>query len=298
MTAPMALPPSSPWHLPLPVDHAGYGVGNLGAAIELFEKLGFSPTAERQLMAQDPETGAYQPLGQVSAHLVFEQGYLELSAPTGAVADNPLIPLVKRYPGIHILAIATGNAQKQHQYCRQWYPGLPAVAGASRAIEYGKQHGSAHFKWFPLPATAFPEGIVCFVEHRSRDLVFQREVLTHPNGVVALAGIALLSKNPKAVADRYKPFIVPGHGIPRVHENACLRLVAGENLPGEPAESEDAGPGPSCDESLIGLDLETTSLASVRARLVEQSLNFHEYPALGIRVPLPSLNSFIVFRQA
>lgn len=272
-----------------PIDHAGYGVDDLPAAIRLFRQLGFAPTKEKALMARDPESGERRPLGQLSAHVVFKKGYLELSAPT--VENNHLVPLVQRYAGLHILALATNDAEEQRRACQKRHPGLPAVAQASRAIDYGKNRGAAGFKWFPLPGDVFREGIVCFVEHLTRKLVFQDEVSSHPNKAVALAGVALFSKDPEATAARYKPFAVAGREIPHVHENGYLRIITREDM-----ANDDFGLKIPAEDRIVGLDVETTSLAALKNRLRKNKMAFHDRPE-GAVVPLLSLNSFLLFKE-
>lgn len=274
---------------PLPIDHAGYGVDDLPAAVHLFRKLGFAPTKEKALMARDPESGERRPLGQLSAHVVFKKGYLELSAPT--IENNHLVPLVERYSGLHILALATNDAEEQRRACQQRHPDLPAVAQASRSIEYGKHRGAAGFKWFPLPGGVFREGIVCFVEHLTRKLVFQDEVSSHPNKAVAFAGVALFSRDLEATAARYKPFAVVGHEIPHVHEKGYLRIITREDM-----ANDDFGLNIPAEDRIVGLDVETTSLAALKNLLRKNKMAFHDRPE-GAVVPLLSLNSFLLFKE-
>ena len=274
---------------PLPIDHAGYGVDDLPAAARLFRKLGFAPTQEKALMARDPESGESRPLGQLSSHVVFKKGYLELSAP--AIENNHLVPLVERYSGLHILALATNDAEEQRRACQQRHPDLPAVAQASRPIEYGKHRGAAGFKWFPLPGGVFREGIVCFVEHLTRNLVFQDEVSSHPNQAVALAGVALFSTDPEATAARYKPFAATGQEIPHVHEKGYLRIITREDM-----ANADFGLKIPAEDRIVGLDVETTSLAALKNLLRKNKMAFQERPE-GVVVPLLPLNSFLLFKE-
>lgn len=274
---------------PLPIDHAGYGVEDLPATIHLFRKLGFAPTKEKALMARDPESGERRPLGQTSAHVVFKKGYLELSAPT--TENNHLVPLVERYSGLHILALATNDAEEQRRACQQKHPDLPAVAQASRRIDYGKHRGAAGFKWFPLPGDVFREGIVCFVEHLTRKLVFQDEASSHPNKAVALAGAALFSRDPEATAARYQSVAAAGPEIPHVHEKGYLRIVTRADM-----ANDDFGLNIPAEDRIVGLDVETTSLATLKNLLRKNNLAFHDRLE-GVVVPLLPLNSFLLFKE-
>ena len=278
--------------LPMPLDHAGYGARDLGAAIGLFRRLGFAPTEARELAVCDAETGAPRPLGQLSAHVMFANGYIELSAPTWKMADNPLIPLVQRRDGLHILALATQDAQQCWASMRELLPALPSVARAAREIAYGKRRGQARFQWFPLPAEVFAEGIVCFVEHLTPDLVFQREVLDHPNQATALLGAILVSENPQRAEDRYRPFAGSGRGIARAHPQGRLRFASHADL-----SCGDFGLNLAGSEALVGLEMETASLGALTEALDRGQMDYRELEDAGILVALPALNSFLLFQE-
>ena len=66
---------------------------------------------------------------------------------------------------------------------------LGPVADAVREVDYGALAGPARFRWCALDATDTPESLVCVVQHRDAERVFQREVQQHPNGARALVGI-------------------------------------------------------------------------------------------------------------
>lgn len=277
--------------LPMPIDHVGYGARDLRRVIDLFRMLGFAPTEEKELVVWDAETGAFHPLGQLSAHVVFANGYIELSAPTGQVAGNHLIPLVERRPGIHILAIAADDAERRRASALALHPSLPEVSHAAREIAYGKRRGKARFKWFPLPREAFPEGIVCFAEHLTRDLVFQSEVLSHPNKASGLSGVALVSENPERTAARYRPFAQGEHGIPRVHDRCHLSVAAHADLSGRGFGLNIPG-----GDAMIGLEVETASLTALTNALDRNRVGFREGES-GILIPLSAINSFMLFRE-
>lgn len=154
-----------------------------------FESLGFRPTDPKPLMSRDPATGAAVPLDQWSCHVVFERGYLELSAVTSPSADHHLA----RYgAGLQICAFGTADVSAAHAQCRAADIRVGAAQWAAREIRYGQRHGDARFHWFMIDPADAPEGLLCYVEHATPELVYQPEVQHHPNGARALTLLGIV----------------------------------------------------------------------------------------------------------
>jgi len=279
--------------LPIPIDHIGYGVHHLGETITLFNKLGFTATRETPLMAR--HNGASYPLGQRSAHIMFENTYIELSAPTGENENNLLLAPVQDYTGIHILALATGNATEQHRTLGQRYKHLAPVAQASREVDYGSQQGTASFNWFLLPKDRFPEGLVCFVEHLTRTLVFQAPP-PQPNGATGLIGVTLYSRDKEDSKEKYRPFGLTQHDISHAHCHSYLRIVSDADIGSAPEPTAGLNM-PDKDCVIIGLDIEVACLANLRSVLYKNRIDFSDHPPDRLLIRLPCLTSFILFQE-
>ncbi|RMF09665.1 MAG: VOC family protein [Alphaproteobacteria bacterium] len=186
------------------IDHVGIAGRNMDELLRAYRRLGFKTTRPEPLMGVDAAGGAV-PLGQVSAHFMFEDSYVELSAVTGEKPDNHLEPYLARYEGLHILALAARDASKAHD--RLAAAGLTPgpVQGATRDIRYGKS-GRARFSWFGFAPGAFPEAFVCVVEQCTPEVVFQGELTGHPNGAVDLLGVYMVARDHAAAMARYRPF--------------------------------------------------------------------------------------------
>ena len=184
------------------LDHVGLVAPVLDDLVTRYRALGFSPTQPRPLLRLEPATGASLPIGQSSAHVVFESGYVELTQIDGASRDHHLAPWVGRHFGLHILALGVDDITAAHERCRSAGVPVRAPARASRAIEYGSRHGEARFEWFMLEPAASPEGLLCLVRHETPELVHQREVESHPNGAVALEGVYVVTAEPQDVERR------------------------------------------------------------------------------------------------
>ncbi len=184
------------------LDHVGLVAPGLDALVARYRALGFSPTEPRPLLRFDPATGASLPIGQSSAHVVFESGYVELTQIDRALRDHHLGPWVRRHFGLHILAIGVEDIAAAHERCASAGVAVRAPARASRAVEYGSRHGEARFEWFMLEPAASPEGLLCLVRHETPGLVHQREVESHANGALALEGVYIVTKEPLEVGRR------------------------------------------------------------------------------------------------
>ena len=154
------------------LDHAGIAVRNLTPLLEYFSALGFAPTEPQPLLALDPESGERIDLGQLSAHVMFEDNYLELTEVPDAQSGNHLEPFLQRYEGLHILIFRSDDLEALRKRAEGLGYAPSAIQHASRDIHYGVR-GAAHFEWFMLSRTDTPMGLVGFVHHRTRDL-------THP----------------------------------------------------------------------------------------------------------------------
>ena len=183
--------------LAIGLDHVGFAVRQLPPLLACMRRLGFTATEPRPLMGVDPGTGRSRPLGQDSAHLVLQQGYIELTAVPDPLADNHLEPYISHYEGLHILALhADDPAQARSSLVDAGVPVTP-LADASRPIEYGDQTGDARFTWCMIEPDAFDAGLLCVMRGHTPELVYQRAAQQHRNSAFALRGVTLLSAEPE-----------------------------------------------------------------------------------------------------
>ncbi len=164
----------------LPIDHIGLVVHELAAEVAAWRAAGFQVSDPVPLMAAGPD-GKPQPLGQASAHVVFQNGYVELSSPTPG-SGNHLEPYLEHGEGVRILVLAADDADAARNRLLPSWPGLPTVREASRRVVVGGREGVARFRWFPLPEEVLPGVLAAVVEHRSRGLVLHPSFAIHPNG--------------------------------------------------------------------------------------------------------------------
>lgn len=183
------------------LDHLGLVSRQLEPLLSGAVGLGFQPTRPEELMAAGP-TGPV-PLEQSSAHLVFGNTYVELTAVRSHSPAHHLAPWLARREGLLILAFGTEDlAEARRRSLEAGYSPGP-VAGASRRVTYGLRAGEARFEWFMLDSESTPEALVCFVRHLTPEVVFQSEVQQHPNGARDIEGVVLVTDQPLTLAGRY-----------------------------------------------------------------------------------------------
>lgn len=188
---------------PPSLDHIGYVAGSLDSLREGMGRLGFTPTEPRELTGVDRATGAVVSLRQRSCHAVFERGYVELSAVETDDPAHHLAAYRRRGDGLHILALGSRAIEAEHARCVAAGLGATPPARAARRIEYGERHGEARFEWFMFTPAESPEGLVCYADNLTPELVYQRSVMAHPNGALALVEVCLLADDVAASAARY-----------------------------------------------------------------------------------------------
>ncbi len=184
------------------LDHIGIVSRDVVALRDAYHDLGFSPTTPDELQ-RVATNGERLSLGQASCHAVLQRGYIELSGVSSTDPNHHLATYLARGPGLHILALGTDDIDAAHRHCRSVSNGCSEINRAARDIRYGSRHGAAQFDWFMLAPAAAPEGLICVVRNRSPELVYQPEVMYHPNGALALCGIVVACTDPELAARRY-----------------------------------------------------------------------------------------------
>lgn len=192
----------------LAIDHIGIVVADCMPVVALLRGHGF------QVSDPEPLIGPEGPLGQASAHCVFANGYVEISAPDPN-SDNHLLPLLAQGEGIRILVLRSADAAGDH--ARLEAGGLTAgpVRAASRIVRLPEGEAIARFQWFPV-ADRLPGVLIAMAEHRDAALVFASALRAHPNGANRLHDVLLApaaaALGPLATAAGNAAQALIGHG--------------------------------------------------------------------------------------
>jgi catechol 2,3-dioxygenase-like lactoylglutathione lyase family enzyme len=263
------------------LDHIGIVADDLAAAASTYERLGFRLTAEaRQSGPLDPG-GPVLRWGSANRCAMLRQGYLEIiGIVEHGLYDNELGRFLARYAGIHILALGVADAAAQVPRLRA--AGL-AVAGI-RPMSRPAGGGTARFKRVPIGDA--PEGRIQLIEHETPELLWQPQLLEHPNHAVALVETVLCVDDLDAATDRFARLTGIGaerRGAARVFAFARSRLILCE-----PAALPALVPGetPPCLPWFAGIGLATDDEnAAIRAILLGAGI---PQTKAGDRVIVPS----------
>ena len=193
------------------LDHLGFVAGQIEPLRTAFSALGFAPTEPKPLMRRDPDSGALIPLEQFSCHVVLARGYLELSPVETNSASHHLSAYAHadgaaEESALQICAFGTTDLLGTHASCLRAGVQVGAAQWAAREIHYGKRRGEARFHWFMVDPHDAPDGLLCFVEHGTPELVYQPEVQRQPNGAQALTLLGIVLRDAaalQAAANRY-----------------------------------------------------------------------------------------------
>ncbi len=171
----------------LPVDHVGVLADGIAALKQDWESLGFRVVGPEELVGIGDD-GEPRGLGQYSAHVMFADDYIELTAVERPTPGHHLARFLDAGGGLRLIILAAADIDAAHATldARGLAPG--PVSAAARDIHYG-EGGTARFRWFPVAAEACPQVLMACATHETREIVFQPEVARHPN---TAAGISRL----------------------------------------------------------------------------------------------------------
>lgn len=158
------------------IDHIGLALRDIEAEVAAWRGLGFIVSDPAQLFST--VQGEMRPLGQISAHVVFANAYVELSAPVPG-AGNHLEPfLAAAGEGVRILVHATDDIRAAHRAIGD----APEPRLSARRVILPGGAQEARFLWFPLPVPSLPDALCAVVEHLTPGIVFHPSLWAHPNG--------------------------------------------------------------------------------------------------------------------
>jgi hypothetical protein len=248
------------------LDHLGFVARDLGSLWATCHALGFSRTEPEELLRHDPVSGESVSLGQSSCHLVFEQGYVELSAVTQPTPTHHLAAYLAHEPRLAICAFAASDVANIRTHVVSAGVASRELQHAARAVQYGARRGDAQFDWFMVEPAESPEGLVCYVRNRTPELLYQPEVQSHPNGAIALTGILVDAGGSAALDEcvaRYSRLL----GVkPRWYARGCEFALTG----GAVDIVASVGDAQRASSGFAGLSVQVRSLGDA-ARLLERN---------------------------
>jgi catechol 2,3-dioxygenase-like lactoylglutathione lyase family enzyme len=203
------------------LDHIGVAIKDLERGRQAYERLGFKLTP-RSIHRGSPTPGApVVPFGSGNHCAMFHEGYLEVVGLVDPTIFSNIKPMVARYEGAHIVAFGVESADATYQELATRGIPIELARQLERDAAYGPQNNElkrAAFRNMYFDPAKYPEARLLYIEHLTRDVLWQPHLLDHPNGIVSLSDVFLCVPDARAAADRYA---------------ALFARPAGEVAPGE-----------------------------------------------------------------
>lgn len=280
------------------LDHIGMFAPDMDAGSVAMGRLGFFMTPYTPQQHSLGPGQPFVPAGTGNRLAMFGLGYVEFLVPyaDGSVADQ-LRAAMKRYVGLHLIALGTAYAENDHARLeRDGFPTIPMV-NLQRKVDTLNGEKVARFSVARVPPGTMAEGRIQFCQHHTPEVPWQERWMIHPNGATALTDVLICVANVTEAANRYSRFI----GVPAVQGASGCWLITvergrivlmdreamGRVLPGlvPPDLPFMAAFGVACDD-----------LAKVRGLIVTERLNLlRDDVDVVITAPLPEMGTAVAF---
>jgi len=188
------------------LDHIGVAIKDLERGRQAYDRLGFKLTP-RSIHRGSPTPGApVVPFGSGNHCAMFHEGYLEVVGLVDPTIFSNIKPMVVRYEGAHIVAFGVESADATYQELAGRGIPIEPARQLERDAAYGPQNNElkrAAFRNMYFDPAKYPEARLLYIEHLTRDVLWQSHLLDHPNGVVALSDVFLCVPDARAAANKY-----------------------------------------------------------------------------------------------
>jgi catechol 2,3-dioxygenase-like lactoylglutathione lyase family enzyme len=198
--------------LKLELDHVGVAIRSLDRGRDAYARLGFKLAPRSFHSGSRAPGGPVEVWGSGNHCAMFREGYLEIIGLTDTEKYSSVKDMVDRYEGLHIVAIGVNppsggglaiDAAREQLLKR----GVP-VEGA-RSLERDAAFGPndeeirrAKFRNCYVDRQKFTEARFLYIEHLTRDVIWQPQLLDHPNGATAIEEVYFASDDPKSTAHK------------------------------------------------------------------------------------------------
>lgn len=247
----------------LSLDHVGAIVRDLDMGADRWRRLGFTLAPRSPQMGFDKATGRIEPWATANHCAVFRRGYLELIGITEPERFHPWQRFLDRFEGVHITALRCADADAAFAEISARTDGLDPPLDRRRQAPYGDGTREMRFRNIFSRDETFPEGRFIVIEHQTPELIWQSDLMEHPNGALALEEVLFIADDAAPTIDRIAAitgtppertggesrFELPGGGILEV----LSRSRFADRFPGLPTP-----PSPSvasCTISVGNLDI-------------------------------------------
>jgi len=191
--------------LGLSLDHVALVTGDLEISRLGYEKLGFTLSRVSSHKGRITPDGPIVQWGSGNQCAMFHRGYIEILGLTDPNRyHEPFRAALNRFHGVSLVVLRCDDVEA-------FYEGSPGKRRAPvevlRDVPFGasgEDTREALFRIVRLDDEAFPEADLFFIEHATPDILWQKHLLAHANGVTSLSGITLCTETPEETAARFE----------------------------------------------------------------------------------------------
>ncbi len=178
------------------IDHVVVVVRNLDAALDTFQRMGFTVTPR-----------GHHTLGSQNHCVMFGRDYIELLwSPEGAPHPSRQYYTEFARTGEGLAAIAFGTDSAKGAYTEMLWAGFapsdPVEFARPVRLPGGSREARFRVSMAALPQTPGGRAFVC--EHLTRDVVWRPEHQRHANGATGIAAVAIVGDDVAEIARPYE----------------------------------------------------------------------------------------------
>lgn len=186
------------------IDHIVLLVSDLDTSAKHFAALGFTLSPR----------GTHSPhMGSANYTIILQDDYFEL---LGMIAETPRNAskreaLAKNGEGMSSIACRIGDAHATRASLAELGIATSDVMDFSRPLPLPDgSTGTAAFAVTTFEPREVPRGEMFMCQHKTRDMVWRPELMTHANGAIALAGIVVAATSPEETARGFARLFAAG----------------------------------------------------------------------------------------
>ncbi|MBN9003184.1 MAG: VOC family protein [Rhizobiales bacterium] len=255
------------------IDHIVILVSDLDASAKHFAALGFTLSPR----------GTHSPhMGSANYTIILQDDYFEL---LGMIAETPRNAskrdaLAKNGEGLAAIACRIGDAHAARDSLTELGIATSDVMDFSRPLPLPDgSTGTAAFAVTTFEPHEVPRGEMFMCQHKTREMVWRPELMTHANGAIALAGVVVASASPEETARGFARLFAAGHV--QGTNNACAVTTGDKSVTitcMTPAAITEYYAGMDAEKILRGdfaaLQIAVDDIAKTQAHLQSKSIGF------------------------
>ena len=209
----------------LSLDHVGFMVRDLDAAADRWRRLGFQLSRRSPQMGRVPGKTEMAPWATSNHCAMFRTGYLELIGVTNPENFNPWSRFLDRFEGPHITALRCHNADETYADLSKRIDHFDPPLQRLRNAPYGDGERPFRFRNIFSQDAYYPEGRYIIIEHQTPEVIWQPDLMEHPNGAVGLVELVFCANREDGTLQRLSA--IAGEPVTEETLRASIALSGG-----------------------------------------------------------------------